>query len=61
VLDSLGLPRETQALSRQALAAIAGRLPAALGAARDPGTQAHLADLQSRIAGALNPTTARPL
>jgi hypothetical protein len=61
VLDTLGLPRETQALARQALVAIARRLPAAVGAARDPGTQAHLADLQSRIAGALIPQTTRPL
>jgi hypothetical protein len=61
VLDSLGLPRETQALSRQSLVAIADRLDAALGAARDPGTRAHLADLRSRIHGALNPQTPRPL
>lgn len=61
VLDSLGLPRETQALSRAALVAVAERLPHAMAMARDPGTQAHLADLQSRIHGALNPQTARPL
>jgi hypothetical protein len=61
VLDSLGLPRETQALSRQALVGVARRLPGALRAARDAGTQAHLADLQSRIGGALAPQTARPL
>jgi hypothetical protein len=61
VLDSLGLPRETQALARHSLVAVAGRLPAAAHAARDPGTQAHLEDLRSRIAGALNPLTARPL
>jgi hypothetical protein len=61
VLDSLGLPRETQALSRQSLVAIAARLNTALGAARDPGTRAHLADLRSRIHSALNPQTVRPL
>jgi len=61
VLDSLGLPRETQALSRQSLVAIADRLDGALAAARDPGTRAHLADLRSRIHGALNPQTPRPL
>jgi hypothetical protein len=61
VLDALGMPRETQALSRHELAGVAARLPAALGAARDEGTRAHLEDLRSRIAGALNPQTARPL
>jgi hypothetical protein len=61
VLDSLGLPRETQALARGALVGLAGRLDGAVGAARDPGTRAHLADLRSRIAGALHPQTARPL
>ncbi len=61
VLDSLGLPRETQALARQSLESIAGRLAGALDAARDAGTRAHLADLRSRIHGALNPQTARPL
>jgi hypothetical protein len=61
VLDSLGLPRETQALARQSLVAIADRLGGALAAARDPGTRAHLADLRSRIHGALNPQTPRPL
>ncbi len=61
VLDTLGLPRETQALSRQSLVTLVGRLDAAQAAARDPGTQAHLADLRSRIRGALNPLTARPL
>jgi hypothetical protein len=61
VLDSLGLPRETQALARSSLVAIAGRLDGALRTARDPGTRAHLADLHSRIAGALAPQTARPL
>lgn len=61
VLDSLGLPRETQALSRHSLLLVAARLPAAARAARDPGTQAHLEDLHSRIAGALHPLTARPL
>jgi hypothetical protein len=61
VLDSLGLPRETQALSRTSLAAIVGRLNGAVIAARDPGTRAHLEDLRSRIGGALQPQTARPL
>jgi hypothetical protein len=61
VLDSLGLPRETQALARTSLHAVAGRLPGAIGAARDPGTQAHLDDLRSRIRGALAPQTVRPL
>jgi hypothetical protein len=61
VLDSLGLPRETQALARQSLVTVAARLDPALGAARDTGTRAHLADLRSRIRGALNPQTARPL
>jgi hypothetical protein len=61
VLDSLGLPRETQALARRALAGIASRLGGAAAVARDPGTRAHLDDLRSRIAGALNPQTARPL
>jgi hypothetical protein len=61
VLDSLGLPRETQALSRSSLVAIAGRLNGATAAARDLDTRAHLTDLQSRIHGALNPQTARPL
>lgn len=61
VLDTLGLPRETQALSRQSLVVIASRLNGASVAARDPGTRAHLADLQTRIRGALNPQTTRPL
>ncbi len=61
VLDSLGLPRETQALARMSLVALGGRLPAALGAVRDPSTRAHLDDLRSRIHGALNPQTTRPL
>ena len=61
VLDSLGLPRETQSLARSSLIAIAGRLDSALGAARDPGTRAHLEDLRSRIRGTLSPQTVRPL
>jgi hypothetical protein len=61
VLDSLGLPRETQALSRHALTLVAIRLDGAVGAARDPGTRAHLEDLRSRIAGTLHPQTVRPL
>lgn len=61
VLDSLGLPRETQALARTALVALAGRLNPAVAVARDAGTRAHLDDLRSRIHGALTPQTARPL
>lgn len=61
VLDSLGLPRETQALARQSLVTIVGRLDTALAAARDPSTRAHLADLRSRVHGALNPQTPSPL
>jgi hypothetical protein len=61
VLDSLDLPRETQALARQSLGEVAVRLNAAVAAARDPATRAHLEDLSSRIRGALNPQTSRPL
>jgi hypothetical protein len=61
VLDSLGLPRETQALAHSSLSAIANRLGPALVAARDPGTRAHLEDLRSRIRGALEAQTTRPI
>ncbi|MFN2459219.1 MAG: zinc-dependent metalloprotease [Candidatus Velthaea sp.] len=60
-LDALGVPRETQALSRASLAGTSRRLDRAIAAASDPGTRAHLDDLRSRIRGALDPRTTRPL
>ncbi|GAC1588718.1 MAG: zinc-dependent metalloprotease [Candidatus Velthaea sp.] len=60
-MDILGLPRETQSLARSNLRTIERRLSGALAAAADSGTRAHLDDLRSRIRGALDPRTLRPL
>lgn len=60
-MDQLALPREIQALARYDLRRLAARLPAAVGAATDTATKAHLDDLRTRLAGALDPHTNRSI
>ncbi|HZO95218.1 MAG TPA: zinc-dependent metalloprotease [Candidatus Baltobacteraceae bacterium] len=59
--DRLDLPRETQALARYNLVKLAARLPAAIRAARDEGTRAHLTDLRVRVAGVLHAQNTRQI
>ena len=59
--DQLDLPRETQALARANLTRLSTRLDRAVGAARDEGTRAHLADLRVRVRGVLNAQNIRPI
>jgi hypothetical protein len=59
--DQLGLPRETQALSRQSLMRLSSRLDRAVAAARDDGTRAHLIDLRVRVNGVLQARNVRSI
>jgi len=60
-LDQLALPREVQELARYNLRQLRPKLDGAYRNATDVATRAHVDDLRSRIAGALEAKTNRPL
>jgi hypothetical protein len=58
-VDQLDLPRETQELARYELMKLSSRLDAAIRAAKDEATRAHLVDLRARVAGVLRAQNVR--
>jgi hypothetical protein len=60
-LDQLSLPRSVQALARYNLRLLQTKLASAQHTATDVATRAHIDDLRSRIGGALEAKTTRPV